>query len=125
MPIVDVELVCSSEVEFQSVSAAAVANAIGEVLGCEPGHAWVRLRHLSSECYAENQSPLSAAELPVFVTVLHMRLPNEAALSTQVIALTQAIAMVVGRPYERVHVQCAPAGAGRQAFGGRLVQPGT
>lgn len=122
MPIVDVELVCASEAEFRSVSALAVAQALGKVLGSAPGHAWVRLRFLSNGCYAENDASLSEAKFPVFVTVLHARLPVEPALSAEAYALTQAVAKAVGRPYDRVHVQYAPAGVGRQAFGGRLVE---
>jgi len=37
----------------------------------------------------------------------------------------RAVAAAVGRSPERVHVQYAPAGAGRQAFGGVLVKAGT
>ena len=125
MPIVDVEIVCASESELRSVSASALANAAGAVLGSAAGHTWVRLRYLSSECYAENQSALSPAELPVFVTVLHTLLPSEPALSAQVKKLTQAVSGVVVRPYDRVHVQFAPEAAGRQAFGGRLVRAGS
>ena len=125
MPIVDVELVCSSEAEFRASSAQAVANAVGEVLSCEPGRVWVRLWHLDSQCYAENEVTLSAVELPVFVTVLHAKLPVGQALSTEAALLTRAVAAAVGRSPERVHVQYAPAGAGRQAFGGVLVKAGT
>ena len=123
MPIIDIELVCASEAQFRTVSAAAAADAVGDVLGCEPGRAWIRLRWLGSDCYAENHAALSPTELPVFVTVLLATLPPEAELASQVRAITQAVAAAVGRPAERVHVQYAPAGAGRQAFGGRLVRP--
>lgn len=36
-------------------------------------------------------------------------------------ALTAALARASGRPAERVHLEYAPAGAGRIAFGGRLI----
>ena len=122
MPIVDVELVYTSEAEPSSVSASAVADAIGVALGSARGTVWVRLRFLSDKCYAENQCLLSSAELPVFVTVLQARLPAEPDLALQLSALTQAVAAVVARPVERVHVQFAPEAAGRQAFGGRIVR---
>ena len=124
MPILDVELVCVSEAEFRSASAAAVAHAVGKVLSCEPGRVWVRLRRLDRDCYAENEVSLSEAELPVFVTVLHAHLPTEQVLGAEAVALTEAVARAVGRSAERVHVQYAPAGAGRQAFGGVLVKAG-
>jgi len=122
MPIVDVELVCESEAEFRAISAEALANALGVILGSQSGNTWVRLRYLSSACYAENLVAGSQAELPVFVTVLLAHPPVESALVEQVAALTKAVANGVGRSSELVHVQYSPAAAGRQAFGGELVQ---
>jgi len=122
MPIIDVELVCETEAEFSAVSATDLANAIGDALQSPAGRTWVRLRFLGSASYAENHVAVSKAELPAFVTVLHARPPVESALASEVSALTDAVAQVVGRPVERVHVQYAPAAAGRQAFGGQLVQ---
>jgi hypothetical protein len=57
----------------------------------------------------------------VFVTVLHARPPEGQAREREAAALTQALAVVVGRPAACVHVQYAPAAAGRQAFGGALL----
>ena len=71
--------------------------------------------------YAENGVRLKSEELPAFVTVLHAHLPSGAELEAEVQAITAAVATCIGRPIERVHVQYAPAGAGRQAFGGKLI----
>jgi hypothetical protein len=60
--------------------------------------------------------------LPLFVRILHARPPTGAALQAEVAALTTALARASGRPVERVHLEYAPAGAGRIAFGGRLVE---
>ena len=120
MPIVDVELVCRSEAEFASLSAEAMANALGGVLGSPPGHTWVRLRQLSSSCYAENERVVQQDELPVFVTLLVARPPVGVTLAEQVAAVTRVVATVTGRAGKVVHVEYASAGAGRQAFGGRL-----
>ena len=122
MPIIDVELVCESEAEFDAVSSTDLANAIGDALQSPPGRTWLRLRFLGRAGYAENQVSVAEDELPAFVTVLHARPPVEAALASEVSAVTKAVAEVIGRPVERVHVQYAPAAAGRQAFGGQLVQ---
>ena len=124
MPIVDIELVCASKAEFGAVSATAAADAVGDALGCAPGRAWVRLRCLDRDGYAENRTDVGPSELPVFVTVLLATLPPPAELASHCRVLTQAVAAAVGRPADRVHVQYAPAGAGRQAFGGELVRPG-
>ena len=122
MPIIDIEIVCESKAEFARASAHTLADAIGQVLGSEPGHTWVRLRFLASASYAENQVTLEDADLPAFVTVLHAHLPMGDALAAEARALTLAVAQCLGRAPGRVHVQYAPAAAGRQAFGGTLVR---
>ena len=124
MPIIDVELVCHSEAEFGVVSIDALANALGNALGTVPGRTWVRMRYLGSNAFAENQvsaAAIASQGLPVFVTVLVTRPPEMRALTAEIETITAIVATCVGRSPERVHVQYAPAAAGRQAFGGRLV----
>lgn len=121
MPIIDVEIVCESETEFGKFSAQSLADAIGKVLGSEAGRAWVRLRFLNRNFYAENLSALDSAELPTFVTVLQAHLPVGEALAAEVMAITTAVAQCLAYAPARVHVQYAPAAVGRQAFGGKLV----
>ena len=86
------------------------------------GRTWVRLRLLDGAAYAENAVEYDAASLPVFVTVLHAHPPIGAALHAEVASVTEAVATCTARAREHVHVQYAAAGAGRQAFGGRLVE---
>lgn len=121
MPIVDVEIVCDAARAAGVASTSALADALGQVFGSAPGQTWVRLRLLERLAYAENGVSLDAGDGPVFVTVLHAHLPQGAALQAELAAVTQAVAHSVGRAADRVHVQYAPPGAGRQAFGGRLV----
>lgn len=125
MPIVDVELVCQSEAQFCAVSASALADALGTALGSVAGRTWVRKRYLDINAYAENQVSVAdktAADLPVFVTVLLSRPPTGSERDIEVKTITAVVAACVGRSPDRVHVQYAPAAAGRQAFGGQLVQ---
>ena len=121
MPIVDVEIVCEAAQAAGKVSASALADALGQAFGGAPGQTWVRLRLLDRMAYAESGVSPVAGDGPVFVTVLHARLPEGAALQAELTAVTQAVARSVGRAADSVHVQYAPPGAGRQAFGGRLV----
>ena len=123
MPILDIERVLPEGADSAPPGLAqALADAVGRVFGSAPGRTWVRLRALPAAAYAENDAAaLPNDALPVFVTVLHARVPEGPALASQVSALTHAIAVVLGCDAQRVHVQIAPAGAGRQAFGGRLV----
>ena len=125
MPIVDIELVCQSEAAFRTVSASALADALGNALGTAAGRTWVRLRYLDRQAYAENLVSFAAMnidDLPVFVTVLAAHSPAMPALRDEVLKITEVVATCVGRSSQRVHVQYAPPAAGRQAFGGTLVE---
>ena len=122
MPVVEIEVICQSETEFAKVAARPLADALGQAFGSAPGHTWVKLRYLSSQQYAENETVVQASELPVFVSVLHAHLPQSEALAGQAKAITLAVAQCLGRTPDCVHVQYAPAAAGRQAFGGTAVR---
>jgi phenylpyruvate tautomerase PptA (4-oxalocrotonate tautomerase family) len=102
--------------------AQALADAIGRALESPPGQTWVRVASLARDRYAENEATVDAAQLPVFVTILKKQIPPPAELAGEVTALTEAVAQVVGRPAACVHVEYAPAAAGRLAFGGTLVR---
>jgi phenylpyruvate tautomerase PptA (4-oxalocrotonate tautomerase family) len=122
MPIVDVTLVLARGAVAPTGSAQLLAHALGLALNAPPGHVWVRLHELDADRYAENDATVDDSELPVFVTVLHAHRPVATDLQSEVDALVRAIASCLDRPRERVHVEYAAAGAGRVAFGGKLVQ---
>lgn len=121
MPIVDIELVCGNDQETPRVSASSIASVLGAVFGTPPGHTWVRVRVLPSSAYAENDQAVGSEQLPVFITILQAHWPTGDAMAEQVHQVTQAAASCLGIPLERVHVQYAPEAAGRQAFGGKIV----
>lgn len=122
MPILDVELVQADGAAPPTAALTqALADAAGRALGTAPGRTWVRLRTLPAPHYAENDTAVGPDELPAFATVLHARLPQGPELAAEAGALTLALAACLGRSPQRVHVQYAPAAAGRQAFGGVLV----
>ena len=122
MPIVSVEVVADRGRMLEPNLTQSLADAVGRVLNSPPGQTWIRLRWLWREEYAENEALVYSAELPVFVTILERQPPAGALLQAEVTALTHAIAQVIGRPAACVHVEYAPAAAGRVSFGGRLVQ---
>ena len=122
MPIVTVEVVVDPERTLKLNLAQSLANAIGRALDSPPGQTWVRLHFLGRNAYAENDCVVDADALPVFVTVLKHQVPFGAELQAEVASLTQAIAQMVARPAESVHVEYATAAANRLAFGGKLVQ---
>lgn len=122
MPIVDVELVVASGATVAQGLAQALSDAIGDTLRSPPGQTWVRLYLLPYEHYAENHSSLGLTDLPAFVRVMQRQPVEGADRADEVMALTQAIALVLRRPADRVHIEYAPAAAGRVAFGGNLVR---
>jgi phenylpyruvate tautomerase PptA (4-oxalocrotonate tautomerase family) len=122
MPIVTVEVVAGANDAMAQDIAQSLADAIGRALMSPPGQTWVRVRSLSRDQYAENEAILDAAQLPVFVSILKQQSPRRTELEDEVTALTHAVAQVIGRPATCVHIEYAPAGAGRLSFGGILVQ---
>ena len=122
MPIVTVEVVSGANDAMAHNIAQSLADAIGRALVSPPGQTWVRVRSLARDQYAENEALLDAAQLPVFVTILKQRSPQRPELEGEVTELTRAIAQIIGRPATCVHIEYAPAGAGRLSFGGILVR---
>jgi phenylpyruvate tautomerase PptA (4-oxalocrotonate tautomerase family) len=122
MPIVTVEIVGDEQRTRERSLAQLLADAVAGVLDSSPGQTWVRVRWLGHENYAENGTAVSAGELPVFVSVLKRSPPVGPELEAEVSALTRAIADVIGRSANLVHIEYAPPAAGRVSFGGKLIQ---
>ena len=122
MPILDVEIVQPDGEPVDPALAAKIADAAGAVFDSAPMQTWVRLRALPLSQYAENGGGPPRGVAPVFVTILKAALPPPDACREEVRQLTQGIAVVCQRPAENVHVLYLPDGAGRAAFGGKLVQ---
>lgn len=122
MPIFDIRYIASESAAARAPCAQALADALGKALGSPAGRTWVRLHPHPGALYAENEVRIEEAEYPVFVTVLLARLPDAEIRAEQVQAITVAVASCFVRPEQTVHVEYAPAAAGRLAFGGRLVE---
>ena len=121
MPIVDVELVLPKGEEIPKSLANQIADALGAAMALPSGRLWVRLSRRAASHYAENGVPAHLTSHPVFVGVLHAQPPEGEALKTEMQAIAAAVAACTGRETDAVHVAYAPAGAGRVAFGGKLV----
>jgi len=120
MPILDVEIVTYPDENVRPDLAKELANQAGEIFHSPPGNTWVKIRFIASENYAEN-SNASSDVFPVFVSVLKARVPSLEALQAEVTRLTVVIAQVCNRPQENVHILHLTEGAGRVAFGGKLL----
>jgi phenylpyruvate tautomerase PptA (4-oxalocrotonate tautomerase family) len=121
MPIIDVQLVRATAEPVPADLAPALADVLAQVFGAGPGRAWVRLTTLPRTQYAENGGAYPFSELPVFVTVLHAEPPVGADRAAEASAVAQAVADCISCAPERVHVEYAPPGRGRMAFGGNLI----
>lgn len=124
MPLILIEIVGPPPTVETVTLAQSLADALGLALGTPLGATWVRLRRTDAADYAEQGVPaedIAREGWPVFVEVLLARhgTPDEMTATMQ--RITQAVAQVLQRPPERVHVMFAPAGAGRVAFGGHWV----
>lgn len=116
MPVLDVEIV--TDAAPAAGLATRIAEVAGSVFGSPPGTVWVKLRWLDPAMYGENAGP---APRPMFVSVLKRNGPGERAADEHA-RLAAALAPAVGVPVEHIHITYEPAAAGRQSFGGRLVE---
>ena len=120
MPILTVEIVTRPDERFPAELAHMLADRAGAILHSAPGHTWVTVRFIASEHYAENQN--SSADIhPVFVSILKATIPTPEMLQTEVAELTIAIGQCCNRPPAHVHIIYLPQGAGRVAFGGKVL----
>lgn len=122
MPVLEVELIGGVASPLRQGLAQRLADVAGAIFGSAPGETWVRLRETPLEDYAENATDAASAGIrPVFVRVLRRAHPEPALLIEEIQALTGAVALETGRPFDRVHVAYDPPAAGRVSFGGHLV----
>ena len=121
MPILDVEIVASDSTQgLPADLTQSLADTAAKIFGTSQGTVWVKVKTIPSTQYAEDSGKPQGV-CPVFVTVLKSRIPEGSALDDEIIKLTQAIAKVLNRPAENIHIFYQPDGAGRIAFGGKLV----
>lgn len=118
MPILRVDIVLNPDETVATSWPADLAAAAGRVLNAAPGTTWVFVHEISRERYAENGP---AVANPVMVSVTRSRLPSLDTLDQEALSLTRAVAEVLGRAPENVHVIYEPPAAGRIFFGGRGV----
>ncbi len=119
MPIVEVEMV--AERKHVAGLAARIAHDLAPIFGGVASATWVKLRTLDVHDYAEGDGGPSSEVRPAFVTILRADPPAGDDLQDEVRQVTEAVAAVIERPPENVHVLYEPPGRGRVAFGGQLV----
>jgi len=122
MPILDIEIVAPDSTQgLPAELTQSLADEAAHVFGTPQGTVWVKVRIIPSAHYAEDHGKPEGV-YPVFVTVLKSRASEGSTLEDEIYRLTNAIATVLSRPAANVHIFYQPDGAGRVAFGGKLVR---
>jgi len=121
VPLLEVEVVLKDSEVLDLRAAARIAEAAASVFGAPPGNTWVRMKTLLPTAYAEDAGGPPDGVFPVFVSVVKARYGSVGERTSEAERLTRAIAPILKRPPENVHILYEPDGAGRVAFGGRLV----
>ena len=121
MPIVDIEVVANtSEPVPGKEQLQALVDELGDLFDSEPGGTWIRLRSIDRRGYAENRTLLDESVRPTFVSVLRYELPDAVELRREMAGIAEAVARILDRPRENVHVLYSPRAKGRIGFGGEL-----
>ena len=121
MPIVDIEVVTSSsDAMAGKEQLQSLADELGDLFGSEPGDTWIRLRSIDRRGYAENRTLVDGNVHPTFVSVLRYELPDALELRREMAGIAEAVARILDRPRENVHVLYSPGAKGRIGFGGKL-----
>jgi phenylpyruvate tautomerase PptA (4-oxalocrotonate tautomerase family) len=122
MPILEIEIIASdSDPSLPAGLAQSLADEAARVFGGPRGTVWVKVQLIPFAHYAEDHGKPEGV-YPVFVTVLKSRVPEGSALEAEIGQLVRGIAKILARPEENIHIFYQPDGAGRVAFGGRLVR---
>ena len=121
MPIVDIEVVTdASEPAARKEQLQSLADELGDLFGSDPGDTWIRLRSIDRRGYAENRTLIDGSVRPTFVSVLRYELPDAVELRREMAGIAEAVARILDRPRENVHVLYSPGAKGRIGFGGEL-----
>lgn len=121
MPIVDIEVVTNpSETVAGKEQLQSLADELGDLFGSGQGDTWIRLRSIDRRGYAENSTLVDGSVRPTFVSVLRYELPDAAELRREMAGIAEAVARILDRPRENVHVLYSPGAKGRIGFGGKL-----
>jgi phenylpyruvate tautomerase PptA (4-oxalocrotonate tautomerase family) len=120
MPIVDVQIIVADGGAVPEGTAKSLAEALALVFFAPPARVWVKVEALPESRYAENGDAVRLR--PVFLRVLHADGLAPEALAAQAAAISRAVGACLSCAPDLVHVEYAPPGRGRVAFGGNLLQ---
>lgn len=122
MPILDIEIVAPDSTQgLPADLTQSLADQAAQVFSAQAGSVWVKVQIIPLAQYAENNGN-PAGVYPVFVTVLKSKVQEGGELRNEIARLTKVVANVLNRPETNVHIIYQLNGAGRVAFGGKLIE---
>ena len=120
MPILEISIVVGDDEAMTTDLPRRLADAAADVFGAAAGTVWVRLQRIAAADYAENGTAAADTPRPAWVRVLQATPAEGERRAVEALALAHALAPLLARPAERIHLIYEPPAAGRVAFGGRL-----
>ena len=117
MPILNFEIVEDPKIENL---ARQLADAAGVVFETHAGNVWVKVHFLPKSQYGENGGVAEDLN-PVFVSALLGQSYGKKDQAVVAVELTEAIAKILNRPKQNIHIIFEPNLVGRVAFGGKLL----
>jgi phenylpyruvate tautomerase PptA (4-oxalocrotonate tautomerase family) len=122
MPQLDIDIVFRINETLKGNAVQRLADAAGKVFDTPPGKTWVKINPVPRNYWAENKTSLDSHVGPVVVTVLKRAVPDPDRIEGEITELTRAIAGILDRPHENVHIKYEADAVGRVAYGGNLVK---
>ena len=115
MPVVRMEIVDVDQIPKGSVQC--LVDELGDILGSEDGHTWLRIVPIPADHYAENRV-VDAAQTyrPVFVEV--QRRGRSKTTEAEAVGIAAVVAAILDRDRDNVHITFSEPLVGRIAFGG-------
>lgn len=122
MPQLNIDIVFRNKETLKGDSVQRLADAAGKIFDTPPGKTWVKINPVPRQYWAENLSALDSYIGPVLVSILKRKVPPPDVIELEMENLTRAIARILDRPHENVHIMYEPDAIGRVAYGGKLVK---
>ncbi|MCB1122024.1 MAG: hypothetical protein KJT03_10770 [Verrucomicrobiae bacterium] len=122
MPQLNIDIVFRNKETLKTDAVQRLADAAGKVFDTPPGKTWVKINPVPRQYWAENKTTLGSYVGPVVVSILKRSVPPPDQIEMEVENLTRAIAGILDRPHENVHIIYEADAIGRVAYGGKLVK---
>jgi phenylpyruvate tautomerase PptA (4-oxalocrotonate tautomerase family) len=122
MPQLNIDIVFRNKETLKSDAVQRLADVAGKIFDTPPGKTWVKINPVPRNYWAENKTSLDSYVGPVIVSILKRQVPEPDKIELEIQNLTRAIAGILDRPDENIHIIYEADAIGRVANGGKLVK---